>query len=83
MASAAANGISMEGECCLPRKLEVQGVLGLVENGVACDIYSSGLGDIVPATHPREEQFALTAAQSRKVLGLVGLLKCRDLGITR
>ena len=37
-ASAAANGINITGECRIPRKLVVDGVEGLVENGVACDL---------------------------------------------
>lgn len=82
VASAAANGIRMDRGCRIPRRLEVQGVAGLIENGVACDILTSGMGDLIAAPQPSDEVFSLTERQSRQAIGLVGLLKCRDLGVT-
>lgn len=81
VASASANEVSMDGACRIPRRVCVDGVAGLVENGVACDISTSGLGTIVPAPHPSDECFDLSAEQARKAVGLVGLRKCVDLGV--
>ncbi len=79
--SAASNGISMAGECRIPRKLIVDGVEGLVENGVACDLLTSGAVLIDIATHPADECFLLSAQQAAAIIGMVGLRKCLDLGI--
>jgi hypothetical protein len=81
VASAAANGISMDAACRIPRLVSVDGVAGLVENGVACDIVTSKLGTIISAQNPAEECFDLTVEQARKAVGLVGLRKCIDLGV--
>jgi hypothetical protein len=81
VASAAANGISMDRACRIPRAVIVDGVAGLVENGVACDILTSGLGAVAPVANPRDECFDLTAEQARRALGLVGLRKCSDIGV--
>jgi uncharacterized protein len=81
VASAAANGISMDGACHIPRRLNIEDVSGLVENGVACDILTSGLATVIPSENPAEESFDLTATQSRTAVGLVGLRKCVDLGV--
>jgi len=80
-ASASANGIMIGGACEVPRQLVVEGVAGLVENGVSCDIVTSGLGALVPHANPVLERFALRADQARRIVGLVGHRKCADLGI--
>ncbi len=81
VASASANSIPMDGACRIPRRLEVQGVAGLVENGVACDLISSRSASLVGAANPADECFDLSAGQARAIVGLVGLRKCVDLGI--
>lgn len=81
LASAAANGISLDSECVIPRRVLVEGVAGFVENGVSCDIITSGIGTLIPADNPADECFQLTSEQSRKVVGLVGARKCFDLGV--
>lgn len=81
VASAAANGILMDEDCEIPRRVIVEGVCGLVENGVACDIMTSDLGSLIPADDPADERFRLTARQSRAAVGLVGRKKCFDLGV--
>lgn len=81
IASAAANGIEMDAACQIPRRVLVEGVEGLVENGVACDIATSGMALVVPSANPAEESFSLTADQSRTAVGLVGLKKCFHLGV--
>lgn len=80
-ASASAHGITIDGECLIPRRVTVEGVLGLVENGVACDVLTSGLGAVVPSDDAADEQFHLSKEQARKVAVLIGLRKCADLGI--
>jgi hypothetical protein len=82
-ASAAANGVFLDGPCRLPRRVEVDGVKGFVENGVACDILVSRMADIIPAENPADEVFSLSAAQAKSVVGFIGLKKCVDLGIFR
>ncbi|MBL0402897.1 GIY-YIG nuclease family protein [Microvirga aerilata] len=81
VASAAANGIALDGGCNIPRRVVVEGVSGLVENGVACDVVTSGLGALIPNANPADECFQLTADQARIVVGLVGIRKCVDLGV--
>ncbi len=81
VASAASNGISIAGECRIPRKLVVDGVEGLVENGVACDLLTSGAVSIDSAADPADECFLLSAQQSAAIVGVLGQRKCIDLGI--
>jgi hypothetical protein len=81
VASASANSIAMDAACRIPRCLEVEGVAGLIENGVACDLISSGSASLVTAATPRDESFDLTQAQARAITGLVGRAKCFDLGV--
>ncbi len=80
-ASAAANGVFLDGSCRLPRRVEVDGVKGFVENGVACDILVSQMADIISAENPADELFNLSAAQAKIVIGFIGLRKCIELGI--
>ena len=81
IASAAANGITMEGACRIPRKLMVDGVAGLVENGVACDLLTSNAASVEAAVDPANEHFVLQAQQTSRIIGLLGRRKCIDLGI--
>jgi hypothetical protein len=81
VASAAGNGTSLDGACVIPRRVMVADVASLVENGVACDILTSGLGTVIPAKSPADECFCLTTDQARCVAGLVGFRKCVDLGV--
>lgn len=80
-ASAAANGVILDGPCHLPRRVVVDGVRGFVENGVACDILVSQMADVVPAENPADEVFRLSLVQAKIVVGLIGFKKCIDLGI--
>ena len=82
-ASCAASGQFLDGPCLLPRRVEVDGVRGFIENGVACDILVSQMADIVPAENPADEMFSLSGAQAKVVAGLIGLRKCVDIGIFR
>lgn len=81
VASAAANGVQMDAECEIPRRVTVEGVDGLVENGVSCDILTSGMATVIPSESPADECFNLTAEQSRMAVGLIGIRRCFDLGV--
>jgi hypothetical protein len=81
VASAAANGIIMDGECRIPRKLVVDGMAGLVENGVACDLLTSGAVSIETAADPANECFLLSPEQAAAIVNLLGRSKCLDLGL--
>jgi hypothetical protein len=81
VASAAANGVFLDGPCRLPRRVEVDGVKGFVENGVACDILVSRMADIIFAENPADEVFSLSSTQAKIVVGFLGLRKCIDLGV--
>jgi len=81
IASAAANGIIVQGACRIPRKMTVDGVAGLVENGVACDLLTSNAASIDAAADPGDECFVLTAQQAAAIVGLLGQRKCTDLGV--
>ena len=82
-ASAAANSLFLDRRCTLPRLMEIEGVKGFIENGVACDIVVSGMAEVIPATNPADEVFRLSAHQAKAVVDLIGLQKCIDLGIVR
>jgi len=80
VASASANGIRLDGACIVPRRVEVFGVKALVENGVSCDLVTSGAAVLNSAPNPADETFSLTAEQTRGAVGMVGRKKCFDLG---
>lgn len=71
----------MDGVCRIPRKLVVEGVAGLIENGVSCDLLTSGSVTLIATPDPADECFDLTAAQARAIIGMIGNRKARDLGI--
>lgn len=53
LATALANGVLLEPNCLLPRRLTVEGVDYIIENGVARDMASNGMIEVHegPATH--------------------------------
>jgi hypothetical protein len=81
VASAAANGIPMSTGGDIPRKVTIRGVRGFVENGVSCDVMTSGMATVIPASNPADEIFQLTSDQVKTATELVGVQKCIDLGI--
>ena len=82
VATAAANGIFLNEGVRLPRTVCVDGVDAFVENGVSCDIATSGMARVLPALDPKNETFELDGQQIRRVVGMVGLKKASDLGIS-
>lgn len=83
VAAAAANSIVVSGGCSIPRRVTVDGVDGLVENGVACDILTSGMASITVAADPADEVFVLSTTQAKIAIELVGEQKCADLGVAK
>ncbi|WP_170794286.1 GIY-YIG nuclease family protein [Ruegeria sp. HKCCD7221] len=81
VASAAINGKSLDGACQIPRKLIVDDVPAIIENGVSCRILLTEMASIIAAENPVDEIFALNAQQSRVVVNIVGVKKCFDLGV--
>lgn len=81
VASAAANSIRLDDAAVLPRTVWVDGVAGLIEDGVSCDLVTSKSALLLPASNPADEQFAISKEQGRKIVGLVGLRRCADLGV--
>lgn len=81
VASASANGIRLNGPTSIPRTVTVDGVNGIIEDGVSCDLLTSSSIYVVSAPNPADELFQLTASQSQAMIGFVGLKKCSDLGI--
>lgn len=81
VSSAAANGASLDKEARIPRLLIVEGIKGVIESGVCCDILSSGMANIVKEGGSDHEVIILTSEQAKKVTELVGIQKCFDLGV--
>jgi hypothetical protein len=80
-ASASANGIPLDEAADVPRKVTIDGVAAFVENGVCCDILTSGLAQVIPGDPPENEMFRLSREQSRLVVGMIGHRKAVDLGL--
>ena len=80
-ASAAAHGMVLKDGARLPRQVLIDEIPAFVENGVSCDIATSGMARVEPAADPADECFLLDEQQARAVLGWIGLIKGCDLGI--
>jgi uncharacterized protein len=81
VAAAAAKGVSMNFDCIVPRKIEVAGVCAFIEDGVSSDILKSGMATLVESIRAEDEQFALTESQALLACGIVGIEKCRIIGL--
>lgn len=80
-ASAAAHGIVLRNGARLPRRVIIDDISAFVENGVSCDIATSGMARVEAAANPADECFVLDEQQVRAVLGWIGHIKACDLGI--
>jgi hypothetical protein len=80
-ASASANGIILSPGVSLPRTVVIDDIAAFVENGVCCDLATSGMATIIPASSPERELLQLDESQVRSVIGYIGLKKAKDLGI--
>jgi hypothetical protein len=65
----------------IARRVVVEDVEGLLENGVCCDLLTAGVVDILEGDGPAGERLRLRPGMARKVAGLVGLQRCGELGV--
>lgn len=80
-ASAAANGTMLRAGAVIPRRVAVDGIEAFVENGVSCDLATSGLARVVPAADPADEGFMVDAEGVLRVSEFLGRARLVDLGI--
>lgn len=80
-ATASANGIPLDDAAELPRSVVIDGVDAFVENGVARDIATSGMAQLLPASTPLDERFLLSRKQAAQVIGFIGRKKAVELGL--
>jgi hypothetical protein len=80
-ASAIANGIILEPGCRIPRRLVIDKASGFVENGVSCDIVTSGMAMLSLASDPRDETFVMDERQINQLVRLIGAEKLAEAGI--
>lgn len=81
IASASASAQPLVANAHLPRTFEHQGVLAIIENGVARDILKAGMATLVEGPDPREEMFELSASQIDLLIHLVGRERLIGLGL--
>jgi hypothetical protein len=79
--SAIANRIMLEANCRIPRRLVIDGVPSIIENGVARDLLKSGMADLAPDSTPRHEVFLLPAAAVDYIKASIGVRLLEDAGI--
>jgi hypothetical protein len=71
-ASAVANGIVLVPGCRIPRRMLVNGVPSIMENGVCRDIAASKLALLFPNSRPKDEEFVVDATSLRFIVQQVG-----------
>jgi hypothetical protein len=54
---------------------------GFVENGVSCDIVTSGMATLSLASDPRDEIFVMDDRQINQLVRLIGAEKLAEAGI--
>jgi hypothetical protein len=81
VAAAAAQGVILDDGAIIARRVTVDGVDGLLENGVCCDLLTAGVVDVISTGIPADEQLKLRVGMARKVAELVGLKTCAELGL--
>jgi len=80
VATALANGIMLEAGCLLPRRLHVEGVEYIIENGVGRDMVSNGMIEVHEDIVTRET-LRLTASGFQFVLSIFGSKTLVDAGL--
>jgi hypothetical protein len=80
-ATSSANGIELSNGAALPRTVVIDGVRAFVENGVSCDIMTSGMATVVLSADPSDEVYIINETQARVIIGFIGWKKAKDLGI--
>ena len=81
VAAAAAQGVVLTDGAILARRVIVEEVEGLLENGVCCDLLTAGVVDILSAASAADEQLRLRSGMAKAVVTLVGIERCRELGV--
>jgi len=80
LASAIANGILLEPTCLIPRRLEMDGVAYMIENGAGRDMVSNGMIEVEDAT-PTHEILCLTRNGFQFVMAAFGRNVLIDAGV--
>ena len=80
VATALANGVLLEPGCLLPRRLTVEGVEYIVENGVGRDMVSNGMIEVYEGTVTRET-LRLTPSGYQFIVSAFGVKTLIDAGI--
>lgn len=80
VATALANGVVLEPNCLLPRRLEIEGVEYIIENGVGRDMVSNGMIEVHEPTKTRET-LRLTPEGYTYVVGAFGRDRLIDAGV--
>ena len=80
VATALANGVLLEPGCLLPRRLTIESVEYIVENGVGRDMVSNGMIEVHEGTVTRET-LRLTPSGYQFVVSTFGVKTLVDAGI--
>jgi uncharacterized protein len=65
----------------IPRSFVIEGVEGVIENGVARDLLKAEMAQLVPSADPRAEHFALSTDQIALIIDLIGEEALLDRGL--
>jgi hypothetical protein len=80
VATALANGVMLQPQCLLPRRLQIDGTEYIIENGVGRDMVSNGMIEVHEATETRET-LRLTEAGYAFVVDTFGKATLIDAGV--
>jgi len=80
VATALANGVALEPGCLLPRRLKIEGIEYIIENGVGRDMVSNGMIEVQDTTVTRET-LRLTGAGHAFVVKVFGATTLIDAGV--
>lgn len=81
LASAIANGVVLESGCEVPRRLTIDGVESIIENGVGRDILKSGLATLSPGGHAGAEILLLDALAIDYIVETFGRRMLESIGV--
>lgn len=81
VAAAAAQGVQIVDGAVIARRVEIDGVEGLLENGVCCDLLTASVVDIEAAPHAADERLRIRPGMASKIIGLIGKRKVVELGV--
>ncbi|WP_152977505.1 GIY-YIG nuclease family protein [Bradyrhizobium pachyrhizi] len=81
VASALKNRLTVGAGSRIPRKLPVDGISAIIENGASCDIATSNMATVVAATIPSCECYMLDRKQADRIARFFGAEKLRMAGV--